>query len=487
MLTAHHSTITTRRLSHMMNTTIERLDDTTLRLDVEVPENVLQGAFDETLVMMGREINLPGFRPGKVPPQAVLARMGRDAVVSETIRTHLDGWYRAAVIGAGVRPVSEPEIEFADDDTATPGVRFSAKIEVPSKPKLPELATLEVDKPNIPGLQTYVDQVMEATLRGAGKLVDSGKPVEQGDEVVVDFRCLVDGEEISGAAATGYQARIGDGRLLDELEKAIIGVDAGTELEVPVTFPDDHPMEQLAGRAATFVVNVRKVERMELPELTDAVAREVSEYQTADELTANITDSITERLEGEISGIYRGNAVAKLAEVTELAEPEALVQGRQQELFQGLKQQLGQSGLTVEQYLDRSGRDMTDLFAELEQSARDDLRRELSLLALAEQEGITVTEADLVKEITDHAQNTGQDVDSSVAQVFGSGRADLLRGELLIQRAIDHLVATVKPHPIDLPTAEEAAAQAAANNEVPVVEAGSEAEGDKIVASETEA
>lgn len=471
----------------MMKTTIERLDETTLQLDVEVPENVLQGAIDETLVMMGRELNLPGFRPGKVPPQAVMARLGREAVISETIRVHLDDWYRAAVIGAGVRPVSQPEIEFPEGDSATPGVRFQAKVEVPAQPKLPELSTLEVDKPNIPGLQTYVDQVMEATLRGAGTLKDTGATAKQGDEVVVDFRCLVEGEEVSGAAATGYQARIGDGRLLGELEEAILGTTAGTELEVPVTFPDDHPMEQLAGKAATFALNVRSVQELELPELTDEVAKQVSEYQTAAELTDNITGSITERLEGEISGIFRGNAVAALADAAELAEPEALVQGRQQELYAGLKQQLGQSGLTVEQYLDRSGRDSADLFAELEKSARDDLRRELSLLALAEQQGITVGEADLVQEITEHAQSTGQDVDSSVAQVFGSGRADLLRGELLIQRAIDHLVATVKPRYIDMPTAEEAAAAAAANNEVPVVEPGSAADGDKIVVGETAA
>ena len=454
----------------MMKTTVERLDDTNLKLDVEVPADVLKGAFDETLVMMGRELNLPGFRPGKVPPQAVLARLGRDAVVGETIRVHLDDWYRAAVIGSGIRPVSQPEIEFPErqegpDDAP---IRFSAKIEVPAKPKLPEIATLEVDRPNLPNLQMYVDQVMEATLRGAGTLKDTGAPAKEGDEVVVDFRCTVDGEEVGGAAATGYQARIGDGRLLAELEEAIVGAEAGAELEVPVTFPDDHPMEQLAGKAATFLLSLGSVQTLELPELTDEVAKQVSEYQTAAELTESITSSISERLEGEIAGIFRGNAVAALAEAAELTEPEALVQGRQQELYAGLKQQLGQSGLTVEQYLDRSGRDSADLFAELEQSARDDLRRELSLLALAEEANISVDEADLVREVTEHAEQTGQQPDAAVAQVLSSGRADLLRGELLIQRAIDHLVATVKPKAIDLPTREEAEAAAAERGEEPV-------------------
>lgn len=459
----------------MMKTTIERLDDTKLRLDVEVPEGVLRDAMEATLAYMGTQLNIPGFRPGKVPPQAVLARLGRDAVVDETIRVHLDDWYRSAVISSGVRPIAQPEIDMSrGDDADAPltdadgALRFSATVEVAPKPKLPELAMLEVDRPNLPDVQKYVDQVLEATLRGAGELRDAGRPAEDGDEVVVDFSCTIDGETISGASATGYQARLGDGRLLAELEAAIGGVEAGTTLDVPVTFPADHPMGQLAGRDATFHLTVRTVQVVDLPTLTDEVAQKVSEFATAEALEADIRSSITGRLEEEVAGIFRGNAVAALATAAEFQEPEALVQGRQQELYQNLKSQLEQAGLTMEQYLDRAGRDTDDLFKELEQSARDDLRRELSLLALAEDASIEVTEEDLRREVADHAEHTGQDVDVAMAQVLGSGRADLLRGELLIQRTIDHLVATVKPRPVDLPTPEEAAAEAAANNEAPV-------------------
>ncbi|MCW2924012.1 MAG: tig [Thermoleophilia bacterium] len=456
----------------MMKTTVERLDDTKLRLDVEVPEGDLRAAIDETLVHMGRQLNVPGFRPGKVPPQAVMARLGRDAVVDETVRVHLDDWYRAAVISTGVRPVASPEIDMeAGDAPADGGIRFSATVEVAPKPKLPAIDTLEVDKPNLPDTQKYVDQVLEATLRGAGTLQDAGRPAEEGDEVLVDFRCTIDGEDISGAAATGYQARLGDGRLLAELETAIAGKEAGAELEVPVQFPGDHPMPQLAGKDATFHLTLRKVETVELPKLTDDVAKRVSEFPTAEALEGDIRGSINGKLEEEIAGIFRGNAVAALAKAAEMTEPEALVQGRQQELYQGLKQQLQQAGLTIEQYLDRAGRDTEDLFAELEGSARDDLRRELSLLALAEDAGIEVTEEDLRREVAEHAEHTGVSPEQAMQQVVGSGRADMLRGELLIQRTIDHLVATVKPVAVDLPTDEEAAEAAAAAGEVPADDA----------------
>lgn len=442
----------------MMKTTIERLDDTKLRLDIEVPADVLRAAMEDTLVHMGRMLNVPGFRAGKVPPQAVMARLGRDAVVDETVRANLDDWYRAAVIASGVRPVASPEIDMGEESPSPgDGMRFSATVEVAPKPKLPDLATLEVDRPNLPDVQQYVDQVMEATLRGAGTLVDAGRPAADGDEVVVDFGCTIDGEEVAGAAATGYQARIGDGRLLAELEAAIIGVEAGSELEVPVTFPGDHPMANLAGRDATFHLTVREVQTLQLPELTDEIAAKVSEFSTVAELDADVRGSITSRLEDDVAGIFRGNAVAALVEKAEFTEPESLVQGRQQELYAGLKQQLEQAGMSMEQYLDRAGRDSSDLFAELETSARDDLRRELVLLALAEDAAIAVTEDDLRAEVAEHAEQAGMPVDEAVAQVTASGRADMLRGELLIQRAIDHLVATVKPVPVDLPTESESA------------------------------
>jgi trigger factor len=453
----------------MMKTTIARLDDTKLRLDVEVPADVLKDAMDATLQYMGGQLNIPGFRPGKVPPQAVLARLGREAVVDEAIRVHLDDWYRAAVISSGVRPVAQPEIDLQGEGTPDfgEGLNFSATVEVAPKPKLPELATLEVDKPNLPDVQKYVDQVLEATLRGAGTLVDAGRPAEEGDEVVVDFRCTAGGEDVSGASATGYQARLGDGRLLGELEQAILGQEAGATLDVPVTFPADHPMTQLAGKDATFHLTVRAVQRLDMPELTDEVAVKVSEFTTAQALTDDIRGSITGRLEEEVAGIFRGNAVAALATAAEMTEPEALVQGRQQELYQNLKQQLEQAGMSMEAYLDRAGRDTDDLFQELEQSARDDLRRELALLALAEDAGIEVNEDDLRAEIADHARHSGVDVEVATEQVLRSGRVDLLRGELLIQRTIDHLVATVKPRPIDLPTQDEAEADAAERGEEP--------------------
>ena len=438
-----------RHVPIMMKTTVERLADDKLRLDIEVPEAILQEAVDATLEMMGREMRMPGFRPGKVPTQAVLARVGREGAQAEAVRMFLDDWYAAAVMGAGIRPIAAPDIDFPEEDGD--GFRFSATVSVVKKPKLPELKKLQVDKPNLPDTQQYVDQVLNATLRGVGTLVDVDGTAEQGDEVVVDFHCEIDGERVDGAAAVGYQARIGDGRLLAELETAIVGQAAGAELDVPVTFEADHPMPDLAGKDAIFKLTLRKVERMEIPELSDDIAMQVSEFSTADELLADIRSSITARLEQEVAGIFRANAVTALAKEADLEEPAMLVERRQTELYNQMRDQLAQSGLSIESYLAGTGRDMESLFAELEQSARDDLRRELCLLALAEELEIAVGEDDLRAEISEHATHSGEDPEETFRRIAATGRLDMLRGELLIQRTIDHLIDTVKAVAVDLP------------------------------------
>ncbi|MBC7644636.1 MAG: hypothetical protein H7123_05875, partial [Thermoleophilia bacterium] len=212
----------------MMKTSIERLEDDQLRLDIEVPDAILQEAVDATLVHMSRDMRIPGFRPGKVPPQAVLARVGREAAVAEAIRLFLDDWYRSAVMAAGIRPVDAPEIDFPDEGMPAEGasLRISATVKVTPRPKFPALETIEVDRPNLPDITPYVDQVIEATLRGVGELKDTGAAAVEGDEVVVDFHCTVAGGRVNGAAATGYGARIGDGRLLEVVEATIIGVTA---------------------------------------------------------------------------------------------------------------------------------------------------------------------------------------------------------------------------------------------------------------------
>jgi trigger factor len=328
---------------------------------------------------------------------------------------------------------------------------FSVTVECAPKPELPALDTVIVDLPRLPELDPFVDQVLETTLQAAGVLEDTGKPAESGNEVTVDFTCTVDDEVIRGASAVGYQARIGDGRLLDELESAIQGQEAGSSLSVPVDFPDDHPMPQLAGRPAKFQLEIREVKQLVLPELTDEVAKQVSEFDTAKELRADLEDGVRARLQTEIDGIFRGNAVAALANAVEFTEPAQLVERRQHELYSGLTQQLARHGMTIEAYLGRTGQDQNELLESLADSARDDLRRELVLLALAEDAEIVIDEDDLRREVEEHSSHTGEDPVEAWKRIAESGRVDMLGGELLLQKTIDYLVSKVKSVEVDPP------------------------------------
>jgi trigger factor len=180
----------------MLTTTIERLADDKLRLDVEVPAAEVDAAVEHTLADMARTVRLPGFRPGKVPPAAVLARMGREHVVAESVSSHLDDWYRSAVAASGIRPVAAPDVDLGAMPTQGQAFTFSATIEVAKPPKLPEISKLEVERPKRPDTAPLLAQVLEATLRGAGTLVESSEPAGEGDEVVVDFTCSVEGQDV---------------------------------------------------------------------------------------------------------------------------------------------------------------------------------------------------------------------------------------------------------------------------------------------------
>jgi trigger factor len=428
-----------------MKTTIERLEDDRLKLDVEVPPDVLQHAVDHTLVHLAQDIRLPGFRPGKVPPQAVLARMGREAVVAETVKHYVGDWYVSAVMASGIRPVDEPQFDFDNvpGSSDTP-FTFSATVQVAPKPTLPKLSSVEADKPELPDLKPYVEKMVNETLRAVGELKPTGEPAENGDEVLVDFTCSVNGENVRGASAVGYQARLGEGRLLEELERSILGKKAGETIEVPVNFPGDHPMDQLAGRQAAFTLTVREVMDLEIPDLTDEHARTVSEFKNAKELRNDIEKGIRNRLEEESKVVFRNNAVTALAEATEFTEPDVLVERRQNEIYQGLKQQLTQMGVSIEAYMDRMGQQPEELVADLQQQARTDVRKELCLLALAADENVEISDDDLKEEIRTHLADSDEDAEATIAQVFGSGRLDMLRQELLMQKTVDLLADKVK-------------------------------------------
>ncbi len=439
----------------MLKTKVERLDGNMLRLDIEVPPEDVKEATDHTLRHLASDLHLPGFRPGKVPPQAVLAKLGREAVTAEVVRHHIDHWYGAAVASSGIRPVGSPDVDFPESTEEDGSMKFSVTVEVVAKPKLPDLAGLEVPRPEPPELEKFVKQVLDATLTGAGELTETGEEAVEGNEVLVDFRCEIDGKPVEGAAAVGYQARLGDGRLLQEIEQAIIGSKAGSELKVDVEFGDDHPMSNLAGQTAVFHVTLREVMDLKLPELTDEVAAKVSEYSTAAELRKDIEDMVRARFVHEIDGIFRGNAVAKLAEASEVELPPQMVQNRQQELYRGFRDQLAQSGLAIEAYLNQVEKSMEDLMKELEEGASDDIKRELCLLALAEDASISVHEDDFREEVTRMALEVGDDPEEAFKRISDSGRMEVLAGELLMQRTIDHLIASVKAVPQKVEKTEE--------------------------------
>ncbi|HJW75687.1 MAG TPA: trigger factor, partial [Thermoleophilia bacterium] len=271
-----------------MKTEVKPLAENEVVLEVEVPPDDIRDKVEKTITRLSREMSVPGFRKGHVPRAVVLSRLGKDYVLSETLRDHLASWYGEAVGEAKLDPVSQPDIDF-DDFTDEDAFAFTAKVQVRPTPVLGQYKGLEAPRRSVNVTDAQVDaqlallQERLASLKPVG-----GRPVGEDDFVVIDLEGSRDGQPIEGAQAQDYMTQVGQGALLPGFEDALVGMQGGEEKEFPVIFPDDYGVEELQGAEAAFRVKVKEIKEKVAPELDDDFAKEASEFETLAELRDDV-------------------------------------------------------------------------------------------------------------------------------------------------------------------------------------------------------
>src|SRR3954466_5871039 len=272
-------------------TNTSELGDSRVRVEVEVEPAAVDKALTQAAATLGRDLKIPGFRKGKVPPQVVLQRVGREAVLDEAVRQALPNWYEEAIGDAGVNTVGEPSLDLGElPDKGSP-LEFSIEVGVRPIATLGDYKELEVGRrePEVPAED--VDGEIERLREQAASLANVERPAAKGDFVVIDFVGRIDGEPFEGGEARGYLLELGSNRLVEGFEEQLEGASAGDEREVKVTFPEDYRAENLAGSDATFEVSVKEVKEKRLPELGDELA-EAGGFDTLDELRGDIEQKI---------------------------------------------------------------------------------------------------------------------------------------------------------------------------------------------------
>jgi trigger factor len=422
--------------------TVEQLPESKVRMTVEVPSGDVEHAIDHAASDLAGSLKIPGFRKGKVPMPVLLARVGKERLYAEAVESHIGGWFRAALRDTNVRPVQAPEYEYELPSSPSDAFQFTATVAVQPRPELADWRTLEVPagEPEVP--EELIDAELDV-LRGtvADLAPVDGRSAREGDVLIVD---LVSGDS---DAQRDYVVELGAGRLLPEIEEALVGKHVGADTDVSYRLPD--------GGEARLTVTLKELHEKVLPPIDDELAQAASEFDTLVELRDEIHGRLRGQLEEELDAQFRTAVVDALVQATDFEVADGLVQSRAVELWNALVRSLERRGISAEAYLRLSNRSPQEIQADIEAEARQSLAREIVLEAAAEKLGIEVSDEDVDELIREEAEAAEEDPDALIGQVRSAGRYDALRADVRLRRTLDRLAAEVKRIPMELARARE--------------------------------
>ena len=423
---------------------VEQLAENRVRLTVDVSPHELHHAVEHAADDLAGSVKIPGFRKGKVPMPVLIANVGKERLWAEAIDSHIGGWFWAAASRARLRPVTPPEYEFEvlPSGHEEPWV-FTATIEVQPLPELVDWTTLEVPRAESVIPEELVTRELEALRSSVAELVPADdREAQAGDTLVVDLA----GADGQGQSDTVVE--LGSGRLVEEIESALIGAKVGDTRAVRY---------ELADNAESSVeVTVKHINEKVLPEVDDELARSATEFDTIAEWRTDVEGRIREAVDEEIDAHFRAAAVDELVRASNVQGAGPLVETRARELLNGFVRSLANRGITPEAYFEVTGQTAELLTSQVLAEAAQSVARELALEALAVKAGIEITDDQVKELVREQAAEAGDDADSVIADIWAHGHQETLREDLRLKAALDRLAADVTPIAPELAEAREA-------------------------------
>jgi trigger factor len=429
-----------------VKTEVTELPDSRVRVEVEVPAADVDRGAQRAARGLARETRMPGFRKGKAPPSLVIQRLGFGTVLEEAIRDSLPEWYERALLDSGVSPVGDPKIEITSAPEAE-GEPLGFKFEVGVLPgaKLGEYRGLEVGRPDTEVPDDIVEREVERIREGFASLDPVERAGAEGDALLVDFNGSIDAEPFEGGKANDYLLELGGGQLIEGFEEQLAGATAGEDREVKVTFPEDYHAEQLAGKDAVFAVSVKEVREKVLPELGDDFASEASEFDTLEELRADIRSRLAEAVGQRIEQDFRVAAIDAAVEKATMELPSAIVAARAEERWERVERQIAGRGMNPAAFLQMQGKTRDEVIEESKPDAERELKREAVLAAIAEAEGIEVSEEEMVEALEHAAEHERTTPEKLLERLRANGRDAMVRDDIRVRKAIDLVAESAKP------------------------------------------
>jgi trigger factor len=425
-----------------VQTQVEELEENRVRLTVDVPSHDVQHAIEHAASDLAGSVKIPGFRTGHVPMPVLVSRIGRERLYAEAVESHIAGWFWSAAARERIHPVAQPEFAFDLPATDTEDWRFTATVEVQPKPELPDWRELEVPRGEAEVPADLIEHELNVLRSSVAELAPvEGRPVGPTDTVVLDL--VRPGAE----AQRDYVVELGSGRLVDEIERGVVGMSAGETRDVTFPVGDEE--------AGTVEVTVKEIKEKVLPELDDELARAASEFDTLAELRSELEGRLLEQIESEIDAAFRAAAVDKLVEAADVRAAGPLVESRTRELLNGLVASIERRGVPFETYLQLTDGNAEELVARVREEAAQSVARELALAALADRLEIEITDREVDDLVREQAEASEDDAEAVLARMRAEGTYERLRDDLRMRAALDRLVADVKPISLDLARARE--------------------------------
>ncbi|GAB6179972.1 trigger factor [Desulfotomaculum defluvii] len=394
-----------------MKATAEKIDKNTVLLEVEVEQEKVDQALDKAYRKVVKQINIPGFRKGKAPRAMVERYVGTETLFGEAAEMIIPEAYMEALQETATEPIDQPQIDIVQGEVGKTLI-FKATVEVKPEVTLGEYKGLEVTQPSSEVSDQDVEKELERLQNRHAKLVTVEEGEVQNDDVtLIDFTGYVDGEAFEGGHAENYSLTIGSNTFIPGFEEQLVGVKLGEEKDVNVTFPEEYHAENLAGKPATFKVKINEIKRKELAPLDDEFAKDVSEFDTLDELKSDILNKLKETAEKAAKSNVENGAVEAAVANAEVEIPSIMVDQKVEEMLNSMGQRLAQQGINLDQYFQYTNTSINDMRDRMRPDAERNVKNELVLDAIAKAENIAVSEEEINEEIQKIAEYVKQDAE----------------------------------------------------------------------------
>ena len=418
-----------------MSLQVEKMEKNMAKLTIEVSAEELDKAMQNAYLKARGKISIPGFRKGKAPRKMIEQMYGKGIFLEDAANALIPEHYSKALEECDLEIVSQPEIDVTQ---AEPGKAFIFTAEVAVKPEvtLGEYKGVEVPKSETEVTDEDIDaEIKKEQEKNSRTVTVEDRGAENGDITTIDFEGFVDGVAFEGGKGTDYPLTLGFGSFIPGFEDQLVGAKAGDHVEVNVTFPEEYQAAELAGKAAVFQCDVKKVETKELPELDDDFAQDVSEFDTLAEYREDVKKNLTEKKEKEARAAKENAAVDKAIENAEMEIPDAMINTQVRQMMNDFASRMQSQGLTMEQYFQFTGMTAEKMQEEMKPQALKRIQTRLVLEKIAETENIEVSEDEVNEEISKMAEMYKMEADK-LKELLGDRELEQMKKDMAVQKAV---------------------------------------------------